>query len=552
MSGQIVFRGHKVKARYDQNQIAMYQHNPYIEALPPIYNMLEVASRISRRPALNKEERRLPALHRLHSVQTIANFVEPIPHHLDLEAKFSRMIRNGYTARNPMKKEWVKQVRSGFPDIIFGEGDDQYEPIIRSSASGFAILGASGVGKTTAIESVLGLYPQVIVHTEYNGKPFDRQQLVWLKLDCPQDGSIKGLCLNFFQSVDNALGTNYYKKFSRNTVDVLLLEMGNVAFALGLGVLVIDEIQRLTEAKSGGAKQMINAFVQLINVIGVPLVTVGTFKAVKMLSSEFATARRSAGQGDTFWSNFVKDEIWDDFIESLWEYQWTKDYTPLTPALNKALYDESQGIIDIAVKLFMIAQWNIINEHEDDKEKITVHLIREVAKENFKLARPILKAMKKGLTAELEKYEDVVPSFSDLNQYLKGASEKVTLDGALKTLSNQQKAVNYRVADKEESPFMTIAQWLVDAGFPEEVAKKCSKKSLSIFASDHDLRKAMDYAYEEAKRYSQLKEEADGFSVNASETKKVHKGKNKSSTKLTVEELKELLKDKDDEGLFGL
>jgi hypothetical protein len=55
--------------------------------------------------------------------------------------------------------------------------------------------------------------------------------------------------------------------------------MANVAAVLGLGVLVIDEIQRLNEASSGGAAKMLNFFGQMVNQFSVPVVLVGTFKA---------------------------------------------------------------------------------------------------------------------------------------------------------------------------------------------------------------------------------------------------------------------------------
>ena len=82
----------------------------------------------------------------------------------------------------------------------------------RPSASGFAIVGLSGMGKTTAVERTLLLYPQVIQHNRYNGKLFILKQLVWLKLDCPASGSLKVLCQNFFRQVDLILGTNYFKQ----------------------------------------------------------------------------------------------------------------------------------------------------------------------------------------------------------------------------------------------------------------------------------------------------------------------------------------------------
>jgi hypothetical protein len=141
--------------------------------------------------------------------------------------------------------------------------------------------------------------------------------------------------------------------------------------------LVIDEIQRLNEASSGGAAKMLNFFGQMVNQFSVPVVLVGTFKALPLLSGEFAQARRSAGQGDLVWSNLPQDDVWDFFIEGVWHYQWTKSETPLTPTIRNALYQESQGIVDIAVKLYMLAQWAVIGQED---ETISPELIGDVAR----------------------------------------------------------------------------------------------------------------------------------------------------------------------------
>lgn len=499
MSGQIILTGNVVAAQYKEQITAMYRHNPYIEVLPRILDIEDIASRISRRPRFSEEERKLPPLHRIHAVQTISSFIEPLVGHIDLEMRFSKMIRDGYKARNPISTEWVKQVNEGFPSLDWGEGDDDYSPIIRSTSNGFAIIGASGTGKSTAIESVLGLYPQVIEHTSYNGQPFDRKQLVWLKLDCPKDGSIKSLCLYFFQTIDHIIKTDYYQRFKKNTADILIMEMANIAFNIGLGVLVIDEIQRLIDSKKNSQQEMMNFFVQLVNTIGVPVVTLGTFKAIHVLSSEFATARRAAGQGDMIWSNFANDTEWDDFIEAMWEYQWTDTPTPLTKKLKDALYDESCGIVDLAIKIYMLAQWNVIGEQN---ETISVGLIRKVAKENFNMARPILNALKTGDLGKLKTVPDVMPGLEDLNDFLKKAKEKVTIFGKDNTLKNQQTASKSVEANAIQSPFVHIAQWLCDAGIDKKVAINSAKKTIEIHGKDYDLKKAMQFAFSEAMKAS--------------------------------------------------
>lgn len=480
--------GSKEQAVYTPSEDPMYRHNPFIEALPPVLPMEKVASLLRRHPVYHQSERELAASKRLEAVQRIANYVEPLPIFLELEQRFSRMLRNGYSPRNPISAEWIKQLRSGFPDLDWDRGKPDYQPLVRSTAAGFAIIGTSGVGKTTAVESVLSLYAQQIQHSgKYGGRALDRVQLVWLKLECPQDGSLRGLCLNFFQAVDEIVGTRYYPKFGNNrrrSVDELLPEMANVAAVLGLGVLVIDEIQRLNEASSGGAAKMLNFFGQMVNQFSVPVVLVGTFKALPLLSGEFAQARRSAGQGDLVWSNLPQDDVWDFFIEGVWHYQWTKSETPLTPTIRNALYQESQGIVDIAVKLYMLAQWAVIGQED---ETISPELIGDVARDSLQLARPILEALKKRDLAALGRIKDIMPPISDLEQYLRGARERVTLEGTLDTMKAQRVAQQQNAHKEPDEILMRVAEVLLEAGFPVDMAHQCAEEALKQHADETEL-----------------------------------------------------------------
>lgn len=163
----------------------------------------------------------------------------------------------------------------------------------RTLPHGFTVIGCPGVGKSTSLEAILSLYPQVIFHGRYQNRDLIRAQIVWLKSEAPFDNSTKGICLSFFQAVD----------------EELLLKMARVAANHGLGVLDIDEIQRLSYGKSGGTEKRLNFFVQLSNTIGIPVVLVGTFKARRILSGALHQILRGAGQGDMIWDRMPQGKM---------------------------------------------------------------------------------------------------------------------------------------------------------------------------------------------------------------------------------------------------
>jgi hypothetical protein len=82
--------------------------------------------------------------------------------------------------------------------------------------------------------------------------------------------------------------------------------MALVASIHALGLLVVDEIQHVSVAKSGGAEKLLNFFVQLTNEVGVPIIMIGTFKAMGVLCSEFRQIRRGCSQGDMIWTRMVR------------------------------------------------------------------------------------------------------------------------------------------------------------------------------------------------------------------------------------------------------
>jgi hypothetical protein len=396
------FSGAVVEAEYCSSPIPGYKNNPLIEALPPILTVKDTVECLRYEPEHNETTRYLPTELRLHLLHDALRFFKPFPVHVELEQRISRVIRAGYQGRNPLVRGFRRQMNDRLQD-------QQLQQLNQTRSQGFTLLGVSGVGKTTAMEGLLALYPQIVVHREYNNQPFSHIQVTWLKLDCPHDGSIRGLCLHFFQAIDNLLDTRYYRYHARNgraTTDEMLPAMARVSAIHSLGILVIDEIQHLSEARSGGANRMLNFFVHLVNAIGMPVVLVGTPKAQAVLTGEFRQARRGAGQGDLVWNRMKMDTVWDLFLKAMWRYQFVRHASPLTPELSTSLYRETQGITDLAVKVYMLAQ---IRAMTTDREAVTESLIRSVAADSLRLAQPMLAALRSGDRMMLAQFEDIQP-----------------------------------------------------------------------------------------------------------------------------------------------
>lgn len=423
---------------YKQQPLEEYNNNPFIEALPNIFSDEEVARKFTVYPAFSEDERNLDNNIRFHMVKRLKDFVQPLDIHFDIERSLSTMLRRGYIARNPMSSEYLERLR--YIQSIQNAGENTINSLneigesLRTTAESFSLIGISGMGKSLAIERILMMYPQVIIHSEYKGKQLTRTQLVWLKIDCPYDGSISTLCKTFFMTLDEVLGTtNYYMKYGNSGYSSanMMVHMSRLAAIHGLGLLVVDEIQHLI-SKRNSPEEMLNFIVTLVNTTGVPIVLVGTPKAKIVFEKELRQSRRVEGIA---WDRMNNDEIFDFFLETIWEYQWVKKFTPLTMDLRDAIYEESQGITALAVNLFMFAQIRAITS---GKERVEVGLIREVAKNELRMVRKMIQALQSNNQEVLAEYDDIVIDFEKI---IMNSHNDVKLRGKMELLNKQRSMI---------------------------------------------------------------------------------------------------------------
>jgi energy-coupling factor transporter ATP-binding protein EcfA2 len=469
-----------------------HRFNCFIEALPEPLTETQVIKAITREPYYNESERQLPALQRINSVSRIFTCFFPLFEHVRLEQKISSILREGYFARNPIRSEKIKQLKAAYPELEFGD----VMPRVPSRSKSMSIVGPSGSGKSSSVESILGLFPQAIEHVEYNGTPFDRKQLVWLKVSVPPNGSAVALVKEMMFLIDQALGSRFFEKYinKRCGIDTLLLVIKSQIGKLALGLLAIDEIHRLALAKSEDEYKLMEFFNELPELLGIPVLLIGNRKIENLFEKKrLSTNRRYLGNPDHVFSYFAKDKYWDQFIKRLWRYQWTKIKTPIDENLNKAMFWHSVGIADIAVKLYMMIQWKLIGD--ESEEIITEQIIENVYAEYMGPIHNILDALRKGNSEALNKIDDAWIPNKQLEELKQLTAQKVMMSGVLNSLESQETNSAKNVEDIAESPVLQIAAHLVSAGHPREIAIISAETAVKRFARDTDRKRAFAEAF---------------------------------------------------------
>ena len=223
-----------------------------------------------------------------------------------------------------------------------------YSGIIGGSDS-FTIIGASGIGKSTAISRAISLITgNKVIEVD---EPYTTI-IPCLVVQCPFDSSVKGLLLEILRKVDEYLGSKYYDNAMRvrATTDMLIGSVSQVALN-HIGLLIVDEIQNVVNSKHG--KSLVGALTQLINNSGISVCMVGTPESALFFEQAMQLARRSLG---IQYGSMCYDAYFEEFCDVLFSYQFVRNETILTPGIMEWLYEHSAGIISVVVSLVHDAQ----------------------------------------------------------------------------------------------------------------------------------------------------------------------------------------------------
>lgn len=398
-------------AKYQEQKISDYAGNPLIEALPPILETEDdVIDAFYHFPLISDEEKKLSPRVKSHILWRVKSFLQPLPAHIRLEAIVSTLIRNSYKSRNPLDAQYKKKMQvlnqmKSLKECTVDDLEIAYQGV-SNTAECAIINGVSGAGKTTAINRTLNLYPQVIRHSSYKGNLFTRTQIVWLKVDCPYDGNFSTLCRSVFKEIDKLTGERWLEKYGYLTrsTSTMLMHLTTLLINYNVGVLVIDEIQHLSKLKNE-AVDMLDFLVTLTNMFSVPMIFIGTSKARNLFQHNFRLARRVQSGGYIEMGPLKKGSVeWNTLLESLWDFNVLDEETELDDKLRDIFYDQCQGVISLAVMLFMCAQSRALLHQ---MKKLTPVIIKEAAINDLKFTQPMIAALRSGDPLKIAEFDDI-------------------------------------------------------------------------------------------------------------------------------------------------
>lgn len=369
---------------------------------------------LAMRPEFDVRDRELPrSIRRLRINRLRRFFVPTMPVHLRALNSICTSILDGYIPRNPMTPLGQRIMQGCQVDLPFS-------PTITM------VAGHSGMGKSTLTSRILEyLGGQLWRHTSFRGVPFPETQLVWLRRNVPEHCTVATLCSTFGDYTDSVLGLKLYsglfsklKGSGRNTY---LSEIRRIVASHHVGVLVLDEFQNLS-LMGVGAKKIIALLVNLRDELGLPIVVIGTYKALGLLKSELSSARRLAEGGyfDLERPLSPNDVHWQSLCTAAWEFQWVRNPVDYSEAIGAALYEVSQGITGIMLSTLATAQVAAI---ENGSERVTEELIRTVFKERMTPLHPAVRVLQSGDPLLMDQFDDLYKNFWP-------STERECVDGA--------------------------------------------------------------------------------------------------------------------------
>lgn len=396
----------------------MSTNNPFIEILPPLYDLEEFVSKINYYPNIQPGKREIESQ---VSLDDLYDYYETQIRSYDYYVQLVRILYGGYKRRTPRDLiDLINKSRELTPGIIVSKVQDHVS--LLNPSTNLLFIGYPGVGKTLINNRIRSLFPLRYVHNNLG-----IIQVPILKIECPTRASTLQLCRNFFSTLDKSVGSNYAHQFRKTSEPELMRQMLNKASLHFIGVLLVDEVQNLKIGTPTEIATTLNFLKFLTNEFKVPVVFIGTPQAEDLFIKDLQNNSRVQ---TIRWNRIMKDsEDWDPMIEGLWKQQ-IFNSGELTQMLKDAYFRYSQGIYRILITLHITAQRIALTNQWN---RITPEVLETASKEEMFLLEVMILALENKQTKIIELFDDM----REDSKFSKGFNGTFTQSKPKKTRSEE-------------------------------------------------------------------------------------------------------------------
>lgn len=459
--------GVPVEAVYVKSKVSTDRGNPFIEALPfPRVNE-DVASAYAKGlPDYELDTaRKLSRTEKLLQLEGLKNLRFVLPFHEELEIRFYNALLVSYRMR-----EFVFINRQGLKRKDEDEDIVQAGQVLGNPAdaanAGFSLIGYSGCEKSTAINTLLSRYPQVIVHKVGDEGYFT--QIVYLVVNCVANSNFSALYEGIGAAIDRALG-NSQPTYAREIAKTVTLgrkaeKIKGFIDKFGIGAIIFDEIQLIDF--NSARENSFDSLLTLVNRTKLSLIVVGTEDAKSKMFKELRTARRVGPviSGDLYCGN---RNFFSLLVRLLFRYQWFNEPVSATDEIIDALYDVTKGVIDQLISIYAAMHHEYLAQ--DGNLKVDTDFVRNVARKYYPEMQSILKNL------DDVQYTNVPKEIKTLDNTATGIPD--TKEQTVEMASMVQKYEENEPEDEILKAVIQAVNTIFD--YPESDIKKAYKKAIS-------------------------------------------------------------------------
>ena len=341
----------------------------------------------------------LPSYEKKEAIHEMVNVSCPLGSHIDIAETIHSLLIGSYGTRVIRLTERVQDTvldKAGICTDLLSIRDRT-----KGRAESFAVFGRTGCGKTFGASHAVSKYRKAIHHT-LDGREYT--QIPILYVTC-YVGNLSSLFRSIARELDTILDTREHHRSRVNSASIG--KAANiVTFWIQLyhiGLIIIDEVQYLDFGKGNGSFENI---VGISEETGVAFGLIGNNDArekISRLPRIYGRIMNHIIDADDM-SHEGNQMFFRAAIRSLWQYQWTDEYRPITPAIEEELVMASSRNIYLLKVILMQMQYEAISRNKEKQVTIDDTYISEVIVPKYKHMRLLLCAS--GNEAEKEFQEE--------------------------------------------------------------------------------------------------------------------------------------------------